>query len=88
MNSESTTEGIPGVTGARHCQRYWNLFPWVFISTNSLFKILTQSIYDSLMKLIITLKLSLCGKFTREKMRYTERKSLAIFQLCDTPGFL
>ena len=60
-----------------------------------LFEIITQRIYDSLMKLIIALKLSLCAKFTREKMRYTERKSLAIFQLsrnigtsCETPGFL
>ncbi len=53
-----------------------------------LFKIITQSIYDSLMKLIMSLKLSLCAKFTREKMGYTERKSLAIFQLCETPGFL
>jgi hypothetical protein len=42
-------------------------------------KIITQSIYDSLMKLSIALNLSLCAKFAREKMRYTERKSLAIF---------
>ena len=53
-----------------------------------LFKIITQSIYDSLMKLIIALKLSLCIKFTRERMRYTERKSLAIFQLFENLVFL
>jgi hypothetical protein len=56
--------------------------------TPKLFKIITQSIYDSLMKLNMSLKLSLCAKFTREKMSFTERKSLAIFQLCETPGFL
>jgi hypothetical protein len=66
-----------------------------FAEIYKLFKIITQlvpihreSIYHSMMKLIMSLKLSLCAKFTREKMRYTERKSQAIFQLCETPGFL
>ncbi len=70
--------------------------------TQKLFKIITQlvpihweNIYDFLIKLIMSLKLSFCAKFTREKMRHTtcpdisgERKSLVIFSLCENPGFL
>ena len=36
----------------------------ITVSTKKLFKILTQRIYDSLMKLEMTWKLSLKGKFT------------------------
>ena len=60
----------------------------IFDNFKNLFKFLTQSIYDSLMNLKMALKLPLYVKFTREKMSYTERKSLAIFQLFDAPGFL
>jgi hypothetical protein len=40
------------------------------------------------MKLKMALELPLYVKFTREKMSYRVGKSLAIFQLCNAPGFL
>jgi hypothetical protein len=40
------------------------------------------------MKLKIVLKLAHAAILLEEKMSHTERKSLAIFQLCVTLGFL
>jgi hypothetical protein len=48
------------------------------------FKKITQRIYDSLMKLILALKLSLYVKFTREKMRHTTPEAV----LCASDLFL
>ena len=53
-----------------------------------MFKIVTQRIYNSTMKLKIALKLALAAKLPEEKTGCTERKSLAIFQLCVPLGFL
>ena len=53
-----------------------------------LFKIISQRICNSTMKLKIVLKLALAAILLEEKMSCTERKSRAIFQLCVNLGFL
>jgi len=56
--------------------------------SKKLLKIITQRICNSTMKLGIVLKLTLAAILLEEKMRITERKSLAIFQLCVSLVFL